>query len=87
MEPNRICNQPARSEYQRGTQHRCGRETKFFICGINADGTRWAEMVCGLHDRSIGRKNLHRAYPWMSYDDILRWDMEMGREYTSREGR
>ena len=83
MEQNRTCNRPAKSGYRSGSWHRCGRETKFFICGINADGTRWAEMVCGLHDRSVGRRNLHRWHPEMSRDDIVKWDMAMGREYRN----
>jgi len=84
MEPtthNRTCNRMAEAKYLSGALHRCGRATKFFITGINTNGTRWAEMVCGLHDRSVGRATLQRWHPEMTHNEIVKWDMAMGREY------
>ena len=84
MEPtrqNKTCNRMVQPKDLSGTLLRCGRATKFFITGLNVDGTRWAEMVCGPHDRSVGRANLQRWHPEMTRDEIIKWDMAMEREY------
>ena len=39
----------------------CKRKGKYFMCWVNAEGDKVCGMVCAVHDRYFGRKNLIEA--------------------------
>lgn len=54
---------------------RCGKPVRYFMTYQQGD-EHIAAMVCGSHERSLARKHLADMAPWMSRDEVVRWDMD-----------
>ena len=50
------------------------KQPQYFICWADSKGVKACGMVCGKHDRLIGRKNLMAS--GMALQDAIAWEYD-----------